>query len=203
MLWKELGGTLGKGVISGRVPPGAKPIVWHDSENLGELIRVINKHSNNVMARTLSLTLGAEKLGPGATPESGARAILDVLKSQNVDTRGWVIDNGAGLSRDARLTAQGLSEMLSAAWRSPLMPEFISSLAISGVDGTVRRRMRNGQAKGMAHLKTGTLRDSRALAGYVLGASGKRYIVVSFANDENSSRVRAFDDALITWLAAR
>jgi D-alanyl-D-alanine carboxypeptidase/D-alanyl-D-alanine-endopeptidase (penicillin-binding protein 4) len=55
----------------------------------------------------------------------------------------------------------------------------------------------------MAHLKTGTLRDVRALAGYVLGASGKRYIVVSIANDENSGKVRAFDDALITWLAER
>lgn len=203
LLWKESGGTLGKGVRAGLVPASAKPIVWHDSENLAELIRVINKHSNNVMARTLSLTLGAETSGPGATPESGARAILEVLKGQNIDTRGWVIDNGAGLSRDARLTAQGLSEMLGAAWRSPLMPEFISSLAISGVDGTVRRRLRNGEAKGMAHLKTGTLRDVRALAGYVLGASGKRYIVVSIANDENSGKVRAFDDALITWLAER
>lgn len=203
MLWKELGGTLGRGVRAGLVPPGAKPIVWRDSENLGELIRVINKHSNNVMARTLSLTLGAETSGPGATPESGARAILGVLRGQNVDTRGWVIDNGAGLSREARLTAQGLSEMLDRAWQSPLMPEFISSLAISGVDGTVRRRLRNGEAKGMAHLKTGTLRDVRALAGYVLGASGKRYIVVSFANDQNSGKVRAFDDALITWLAGR
>lgn len=202
MLWKELGGTLGKGVSSGRVPPGMQPVVWHDSNTLADTIRQINKQSNNVMARTLLLTLGAEKIGSGATPDTGSRAAMTILHSQNVDTRGWVIDNGAGLSREARLTAGGLSSMLEAAWRSPLMPEFISSLAIAGVDGTVRRRLRDDEVKGMAHLKTGTLRDVRALAGYVLGASGKRYVVVSIVNDERSTAMRPFDDALITWLAA-
>ncbi|MEO6985091.1 MAG: D-alanyl-D-alanine carboxypeptidase/D-alanyl-D-alanine-endopeptidase [Paralcaligenes sp.] len=202
MLWQDLGGTLGKGIRAGRVPSGATPIVWHDSPTLADLIRTINKHSNNVMARTLLLTLGAQKIGPGATMETGGRAALALLNSQQVDTRGWVIDNGAGLARDARLTATGLAQMLGMVWRSPLMPEFVSSLAISGTDGTVKRRLRDDEVKGMAHLKTGTLRDSRALAGYVLGASGKRYIVVSLVNDEHSGSVRSFDDALIEWLAA-
>src|SRR5690606_26490080 len=134
--------------------------------------------------RTLLLTLGAAESGEGATPHTGAQAAMRILNEQGIDTRGWVIDNGAGLSRDGRLTAQGLVQMLDAAWRSPLMPEFISSLAIAGTDGTVRRRLRNEQVRGMAHLKTGTLRDARALAGYVLGASGKRYIVASLANGE-------------------
>src|SRR5690606_15503380 len=151
MLWRELGGTLAKGIRPGKVPSGADLLVWHDSETLGDTIRQINKQSNNVMARTLLLTLGAEKSGPGATPGTGASAALAVLREQQVDTRGWVIDNGAGLSRDGRLTAGGLADMLDAAWRSPLMPEFVSSLAISGVDGTVRRRLRNGEAQGMAH----------------------------------------------------
>ncbi|NYT87028.1 D-alanyl-D-alanine carboxypeptidase/D-alanyl-D-alanine endopeptidase [Pollutimonas harenae] len=203
MLWRELGGTLAKGLRVGKVPSGVSLVVWHDSETLGDTIRQINKQSNNVMARTLLLTLGANKLGPGATPSTGARAALAVLRDQQVDTRGWVIDNGAGLSRDGRLTAAGLADMLDTAWRSPLMPEFVSSLAISGVDGTVKRRLRNGDAEGMAHLKTGTLRESRALAGYVLGASGKRYILVSIANGERSAAVRSFDDALVNWLAAR
>lgn len=203
MLWRELGGTLAKGLRAGKVPAGASLVVWHDSETLGDTIRQINKQSNNVMARTLLLTLGAEKFGSGATSNTGASAALAVLKEQQVDTRGWVIDNGAGLSRTGRLTAAGLAGMLDAAWRSPLMPEFVSSLAISGVDGTVKRRLRNGDAHGMAHLKTGTLRDARALAGYVLGASGKRYILVSIANGERSAAVRSFDDALVNWLAAR
>lgn len=203
MLWKELGGTLARGVREGKVPAGADPIVWHDSESLADTIRLINKQSNNVMARTLLLTLGAEHIGPGATPQSGARASLALLQAQGIDTRGWVLDNGAGLSREGRVTAEGMAGMLGVAWHSALMPEFMSSLAISGVDGTVRRRLRNDETKGMAHLKTGTLRNVRAIAGYVLGASGKRYIVVSIVNDERSAGVRAFNDGLINWLAAR
>ncbi|NYT62333.1 D-alanyl-D-alanine carboxypeptidase/D-alanyl-D-alanine-endopeptidase [Alcaligenaceae bacterium] len=203
MLWKELGGTLGKGIREGKVAAGVEPVVWHESASLANVIRQINKQSNNVMARTLFLTLGAERMGAGATPQTGASAALAVLNSQKVDTRGWVLDNGAGLSREGRVTADGLAGMLDAAWHSPLMPEFVSSLAISGVDGTVRRRLRDDETKGMAHLKTGTLRDVRALAGYVLGASGKRYILVSIVNDDRSVSVRAFDDALVAWLAAR
>ena len=107
LLWKELGGTLGRGVREGAVPPGAVPIVWHDSATLADTIRLINKNSNNVMARTVLLTLGAAKNGPGATVASGDQAALAVLASQGVDTRGWAIDNGAGLARQARLTARG------------------------------------------------------------------------------------------------
>jgi len=202
-LWRDLGGTLARGVREGRTPGNAQVLAWTDSETLADTIRQINKQSNNVMARTLLLTLGAEKAGRPATPAGGGRAVLAVLAEQGVDTRGWQIDNGSGLSRNGRLTAGGLASMLEAAWRSPLMPEYVSSLAISGVDGTMRRRLRQDEVRGMAHLKTGTLRDARALAGYVLGASGKRYIVVSLANGERATAIRSFDDALISWLAAR
>lgn len=203
MLWKELGGTLGRGITEGRVPARARALVWHDSVPLADIIRIINKQSNNVMARTLLLTLGAETSGSGATPASGAQAAMALLRQQGVNTQGWVIENGSGLSREERVTASGLAGMLNQAWRSSAMPEYISSLAISGVDGTVRRRLRDEETRGVAHLKTGTLRDSRALAGYVLGASGKRYIIVSMANGEQSVGVRPFHDALITWLATQ
>src|SRR5690606_9248405 len=68
MLWKELGGTLAKGIRDGKVAGGVEPVVWHDSQSLADTIRQINKQSNNVMARTLFLTLGAERMGAGATP---------------------------------------------------------------------------------------------------------------------------------------
>lgn len=202
-LWRDLGGTLAKGVREGRTPGNAQVLAWSDSETLADTIRRINKESNNVMARILLLTLGAEKAGRPATVAGGAQAVLAVLREQGVDTRGWQIENGSGLSRDGRLTAGGLAGMLEAAWRSPLMPEFVSSLAISGVDGTMRRRLRQDEVRGMAHMKTGSLRDARSLAGYVLGASGKRYIVVSLANGDRATAIRPFDDALIAWLAAR
>lgn len=203
MLWRELGGTLGKGFREGKVPGGATLLTWRDSEPLSEAIRWVNKQSNNVMARTLLLTLAAETQGAGATVQSGMRALQQVLNGQGVNTTGWVFDNGSGLSREGRVTAQGLGGMLLTAWNSPLMPEFVSSLAISGVDGTVRRRLKADEVRGMAHLKTGSLRDVRALAGYVLGASGKRYVLVSMVNHERAAAGRPFDDALVKWLAAR
>src|SRR3546814_13461494 len=112
-------------------------------------------------------------------------------------------DNGAGLSGDARVSAESLAARLTRAGHTPLMPEFLSSLSIAGVDGTMRRRLKGEQTAGMAHLKTGSLRDVRAVAGYVLGASGKRYVVVSLVNDPNAAAVRAFDAALIAWLAGQ
>lgn len=202
LLWRELGGTLARGISNGKVPSGASLVAWRDSEPLAEAIRWINKQSNNVMARTLLLTLGAETAGPGATTQSSTQALLQVLREQGVDTRGWVLDNGSGLSRDGRLTAGGLASMLQAAWSSSYMPEFVSSLAIAGVDGTVRRRLRDQETRGLAHLKTGSLRDVSALAGYVLGASGKRYILVSFVNHEQAGAIRSFNDSLVSWLAA-
>lgn len=202
MLWKELGGTLARGMSDGRVPGNARLVAWHDSETLADMIRRVNKQSNNVMARTLLLTLAAEQRS-GATARNGAVAALETLNAQGVDIRGWVLENGSGLSRVERVTAQGLAGMLDLAWHSPLMPEFISSLAISGVDGTMRRRLRSDETRGMAHLKTGTLRDARALAGYVLGTSGRRYVVVAMINEDRAATTGKFLDAVVEWLAKR
>lgn len=201
MIWKELGGTLTHDMIAGVVPKNAQPLVWHDSRTLADQIRVINKQSNNVMATLLLLRLGNQTNGKGATTATSENAAIRILQSQGVNTAGWRIDNGSGLSRQARVTAQGMSQMLDVIWHSNYMPEFMSSLAIAGVDGTVRRRLRDDEVQGRAHLKTGTLRDARALAGYVLGASGKRYSMVTMVNGENTASVRPFDDALVKWLA--
>lgn len=203
MIWKELGGTLAHDIRSGKVPAQAKALAWHDSPTLADQIRVINKQSNNVMATLLLLRLGQQLNGAGATVATAEQAAMRVLQSQGINTNGWRIDNGSGLSRQARVTAQGMAQMLDVIWRSNYMPEFMSSLAIAGVDGTVRRRLKDDEVQGRAHLKTGTLRDARALAGYVLGTSGKRYIMVSMVNGEGAASVRPFDDALVKWLAAQ
>ncbi|AYD66252.1 D-alanyl-D-alanine carboxypeptidase/D-alanyl-D-alanine-endopeptidase [Achromobacter sp. B7] len=201
MLWKELGGTFKGQVKSGMVPADAVVLASHESPTLSEVIRQINKRSNNVMARTLLLTLGAERGRRPATVTSSEAAAKGALIKQGLDMPELVIDNGAGLSREARVSADSLASMLTVAWNSPVMPEYISSFAIAGVDGTVRRRLKGDGTQGMAHLKTGSLRDVRSIAGYVLGASGKRYVVVSIVNHEQAGAVRAFDDALIAWLA--
>lgn len=203
LLWRELGGTFTGQVRAGMAPPDAVLLAAHDSPSLGEIIRQINKRSNNVMARTLLLTLGAEGGRRPATVDSSGAVVKRVLGEQGLSMPELVLDNGAGLSRAARVSADSLASLLTVAWNSPYMPEFMSSLAISGVDGTVRLRMRGGDAQGKAHLKTGTLANVRAMAGYVLGASGKRYVVVSIVNNEQADAVRAFDDALVSWLADR
>jgi len=111
-----------------------------------------------------------------------------------------VVDNGAGLSRAARLSPRALARMLQQAWASPVMPEFVASLPIVGVDGTLRRRP--ALVSGAAHLKSGSLRDVTALAGYVLAASGQRYVLVAMVNHPNAGAARPALDALIAWSAA-
>ncbi len=203
VLWRELGGSFSGRVRAGMVPGDAVVLATHESPSLGDIIRKINKRSNNVMARTLLLTVGAEGGRRPATVESSGEVARRILASQGLNMPELVVDNGAGLSRVARVSADSLVSMMTVAWNSPFMPEYMSSLAIAGLDGTVRRRMRGKGTQGMAHLKTGTLNGVRSIAGYVLGASGKRYIVVSIVNHPQAEAVRAFDDALIAWLADR
>ncbi len=202
-LWEEMGGTVQGRVRPGVVPGDAVLFVTHESPSLAEVVRVINKSSNNVMARLLLLALGANFEPGPATVASGERAVGRILAARGLQFPELVVDNGSGLSRDARISAQSLARLLAAAWRSPFMPEFVSSLAIPGVDGTVRRRLRESPAAGMAHLKSGSLRDVRAMAGYVLAASGRRYTVVSLVNDEGAQQANGFHDKLIAWLAAQ
>lgn len=201
LLWTEVGGTFKGAVRAGMTPPASVLLSSHESPTLLEAIRVINKRSNNVMARTLLLTLGAERGRRPATVQDSGATVSRLLAAQGLAMPELVLDNGAGLSRNARISAQSMAAMLQTAWRSSLMPEYMSSFAIAGIDGTVRRRMRDVATQGMAHLKTGTLRDTSALAGYVLGASGRRYVIVSLVNDDRAVAMRAFNDALVTWVA--
>jgi D-alanyl-D-alanine carboxypeptidase/D-alanyl-D-alanine-endopeptidase (penicillin-binding protein 4) len=113
-----------------------------------------------------------------------------------------VIENGSGLSRSERISARTMGRMLVAAFRSPVMPEFIASMPLVGLDGTMRNRLRAQGVAGHAHIKTGSLRDVRAIAGYVLSASGKRYAVVAIINHEHAHQAQAAHDALLEWIYA-
>ena len=93
-----------------------------------------------------------------------------------------VIENGSGLSRRERISAASLAQVLQAAWASPVMPELVASLPLVGFDGTMKRRLALDSVAGQAHVKTGTLAEVRAVAGYVLAASGRYYVVVLLVN---------------------
>lgn len=201
-MWTELGGQMTGTVKEGVIAPGAVPLAAHQSPPLAEVIRVVNKSSNNVMTRVLLLTIASELGQRPATVAGGVQRVLQTLKSQGVETNGVVIENGSGLARTSRISADQVAKMLQVAWRSPAMPEFVSSLSVLGTDGTLRRRLR-GDARGYAHMKTGALRDSRAIAGYVLSQSGKRYVFVSLVNDPQAFKARDFENQVIDWLISR
>jgi D-alanyl-D-alanine carboxypeptidase/D-alanyl-D-alanine-endopeptidase (penicillin-binding protein 4) len=196
-LWESSGGVWRGRVREAVTPSEARRLAQHESKPLSEVIRDINKYSNNVMARQLFLTLGAEITRQPASMERSQRAVGDWLVAKGMDRRDFVLENGAGLSRTERLTAGGLARLLAGAFASPLMPEYVSSLPIVGVDGTMRKRV---GAAGSAHIKTGLLADTRAIAGYVLAAGGRRYAVVAFINHPNAGAAQPALDALLNWI---
>ncbi|MFT4065014.1 D-alanyl-D-alanine carboxypeptidase/D-alanyl-D-alanine-endopeptidase [Paraburkholderia sp.] len=199
-LWQQTGGTFHGTTREGAVPLGAKPVATHEGPMLSDIVRDINKFSNNTMARNLFLTIGAAEERPPATPAKAARAIEDFLRRDSLNTEYLTLENGSGLSRDEHITALALADLLQRANASPVAQVFVESLPIAGVDGTMRNRLTNQGAGGNAHIKTGTLRDVRAIAGYVASADGNSYIVVSLINDPHSEAARAAHDALLEWV---
>jgi D-alanyl-D-alanine carboxypeptidase/D-alanyl-D-alanine-endopeptidase (penicillin-binding protein 4) len=199
-LWAEAGGAWTGTVREGAVPPAAAPFHVHESPPLAEIVRDMNKLSNNVMARHLYLTLGAEASGPPATAAKALAALRASLARRGVDAPELVVENGAGLSRVERISAASLAAVLQAAWRSSAMPEFVASLPIAGLDGTMRRRLQGDGVAGQAHLKTGLLRDVRAIAGYVLDRTGRRTVVVVIVNHPNAPQAQGAMDELLRWV---
>src|SRR6185436_1632414 len=199
-LWAEMGGTWKGNVREGVVPPTARLVYTHESEPLGETVRDINKFSNNVMARQLFLTLAAELVSTPAKAEDATRAIRQWLTLKNIRAPELALENGSGLSRNERISAANMAAILQAAWRSPLMPEFVSSLPLVAADGTMKKRMRGERVAGSAHIKTGLLNDARAIGGYVLDRSGRRHVVVMIINHPRAPETDAAMDALLGWV---
>lgn len=200
-LWAEAGGSLDGMTVSG-VAPASPPLLTFASEPLAAALVRLNKHSNNLMTRNLFLTLGAQAYGPPATFEKGARAVRETLARHGIPTRKLVLENGAGLSRIERISAEALTRLLRAAAKSPLFAEFESALPIVAVDGTLKRRFNDSALGGHAHLKTGTLRDVSALAGFVHTARGERVSFVMLVNHPNARRSEAAQRALLEWVHA-
>ncbi|HXZ51961.1 MAG TPA: D-alanyl-D-alanine carboxypeptidase/D-alanyl-D-alanine-endopeptidase [Burkholderiales bacterium] len=202
-LWEQLGGSWTGAAREGELPEGARLVLTHESPPLGEIVRYMNKFSNNVMARQLYLTLAAESAGPPARPEAAGAAVAALLARQGLAAPELVMDNGSGLSRDGRISAATLAKLLQAAFASPVMPEFVSSLPIAGLDGTLRKYMKDDPVAGRAHVKTGSLSDARAIAGYIDDRSGRRQVVVMLVNHEHARDAQPAMEALLRWTYAR
>ena len=196
-LWEQAGGTWSGQVRDGAAPAGARVLVTHESETLVETIRHINKFSNNVMTRQLFLTLGRGPNGEPASLAAAQQRVATWLADVGLPMPELVLDNGSGLSRLTRWTAQWTAQLLVSGWRSPWMPEWVASLPVAGVDGTMRRAQ---GAIGRAHLKTGSLRDVNARAGFVLSDGGRRYALVTLLQHPAAGGTRPVLDAVLDWV---
>ena len=154
------------------------------------------------MARTLFLTLGDERLGAPGTLIKGRQVVAEWLEESGLSLPDLVVDNGSGLSRDARISTESMGRLLGYAYASPNMPELLSSLSIAGVDGTMRKRFRKSNLNGQAYMKTGTLRGTTGIAGFVLDRHGERWIVVSLISNPRLQTWRGKDveNALLRWV---
>ncbi|MDA8383924.1 MAG: D-alanyl-D-alanine carboxypeptidase/D-alanyl-D-alanine-endopeptidase [Betaproteobacteria bacterium] len=201
-LWTQSGGVLEGTVRRGVVPADAVLRLTFHSPPLADVIRAMNKFSNNVMARQIFLTLGAAEEGPPATLAKASQAVVGFLHTQGLDFPELVLDNGCGLSRIARISARHLGQVLAAAARSPWASEFESSLPIVGVDGTMAHRLVGEPVAGNAHVKTGTLDHVTSIAGYVDTRRGHHVVVVCIANDADGALGRRLEDRLLEWVYA-
>lgn len=195
-MWSALGGTVSGNVRLGLVPSELRPLWEESSATLAQIIRDMNKYSNNVMAQQLFLSLSLDGSRPASFEQSQAKVkawwTQNMPKTQPVP----VIDKGSGLSRIESISANGLADVLEWAWRSPWMPEFVASLPIVGQEGTLQK----SDLGVMAHLKTGSLRDVLGVAGYVQTRFGERFLVVAMVNDPKARAARLALDALISWV---
>jgi D-alanyl-D-alanine carboxypeptidase/D-alanyl-D-alanine-endopeptidase (penicillin-binding protein 4) len=199
-LWIEAGGLFSGKLFISPLPAQAFKLAQHESKSLSQLLPEINKWSNNLMAKQMLLTIGAEKNGLPATELNAAQAVKNWLVSEGLHFDEMVLENGSGLSRIERISAAHLGRLLTHAFYSPTMPELMTSLPILGVDGTMQRRLKMSPAAGQGHLKTGSVKDVYSIAGYMLGKSGERYAIVFMVNDAQASSTRAAQDALLEWV---
>ncbi|MDP2102386.1 MAG: D-alanyl-D-alanine carboxypeptidase/D-alanyl-D-alanine-endopeptidase [Methylotenera sp.] len=199
-LWRELGGKFNGALKIQATPSTAIKVIEQVSDPLGYVVRDINKWSNNLMARQLLLTIAVENSGAPATEVKGSEAIKTWLASKGLRFDELVIENGSGLSRLERISAEHLGQMLVSAYNGAVMPEFVASMPILSKDGTVIGRLKDSLSNGQAHLKTGSLNGVNAVAGYVLDANGHRHVLVMMVNHVKATASKNAQDALIEWV---
>ncbi len=212
--WRQVGGRFTGAVVDGVTPPEAKLLAEHAARALPEIVRDINKPSDNTLARTVFLSMGALETDPvlGSRPlapssdSTSARAdaaVRNWMRQHGINDAGMVLENGSGLSRLERISPAQLGGLLQAGLRSDWAPEFMASMPIVAVDGTMRRRLKDSAAAGHARMKTGTLSNVTAIAGYVRDASGQQCVVVAMINSDQvkDGKGRAVLDTLVDWVA--
>lgn len=216
-LWLQAGGVLRGRVVEhdGGTPTpwrateaggGAAPFAEHLSAPLSVQLREMNKRSDNLIARHLMLSLAPDFPDRSATAEAARLRMRDWLRRRGGlrDEAVVGLDTGSGLSRLERATPQAFVHLLQRAARGPHWKLLQRTLPVAGVDGTLEGRLRGSAAQGRAWLKTGTLLDTRGLAGCVQTRGGRMIAVTLLAHhpDQNliAGAVPALD-ACVDWIA--
>lgn len=214
-LWREAGGELtgdvqdhtdaARNSVVPEARPGESLVFWsvHGSDDLTRWIHGMNKVSDNVAARHLMLSLSPGFPRRPATLAGAQSRVRRWLLKQGLDGDDVVLENGSGLSRAEKAKPRALVQLLRQAWIAPYREAFIDSLPVAGVDGTLSHRLTQRHVQGQAHLKTGTLLDARALAGYVHAQSGQWYAVTALANHPEAALATPALDGFIDWLATQ
>ena len=207
-LWADMGGSLRGRVVNGVVSDKVRLLANHESRPLAEVLRHMNKSSDNPLTRLLFLSLGAKAPGElrerfATTREASAARVTEWLANHDISTDGLVLDNGSGLSRSERITATQMASMLRFAWQQNYAPELLASMPLVGIDGTMRNRLKQSAATGRARIKTGTLRNTTAVAGYVPDADQTMWAISAMINHEKAAAARPALDALIDWIAGK
>jgi D-alanyl-D-alanine carboxypeptidase/D-alanyl-D-alanine-endopeptidase (penicillin-binding protein 4) len=198
--FRDAGGRFEGGWKNGAAPKGVVPFTTLESPPLYDIVRDVNKLSNNVMARQIFLTLATVDRPLPATTSRASEAVRRWLTARKLRMAELVLDNGSGLSRVERISAGSLVRLLLAADASPVRDEFASSLAVAAMDGTLERRFQNGSVAGQALLKTGTLDGVRAVAGYVIDADGRRFALAAIVNGPSAVRAQSALDFVVQWV---
>jgi D-alanyl-D-alanine carboxypeptidase/D-alanyl-D-alanine-endopeptidase (penicillin-binding protein 4) len=179
---REAGVTLDGPVVWLSAPRAARPLVAHDSPPLAEIVALLNKPSDNMIAEMLLKAIGAERRGSG-TAAAGAAEVASFLREAGVDAGPLVISDGSGLSRMNLVSPETLCALLEYMNRHRDADVFRRSLPIAAIDGTLRRRMLNSTAANNARAKTGTLTHVSALSGYVTARNGETLVFSIMTNN--------------------
>jgi D-alanyl-D-alanine carboxypeptidase/D-alanyl-D-alanine-endopeptidase (penicillin-binding protein 4) len=184
-------------VRPGPAPEGARLVHVAESEPLGDVVRRLNKHSNNFVAEQILKALGAEAQGPPGTWPKGIAAVEAFLAEAGLPRGSYLMKNGSGLNDANRFSARQTVALLELMWRRfPLAPEFVGALPVAARDGTIRWRLEGTDAAGRLRAKTGTLTGVSALSGYAESRGGERLAFAIVVNDHpgrTADAVRAVD----------
>ena len=191
-LWTGLGGRWDGHAREAAAPDGARLLVERVGRPWGEVLRPMNKTSDNPVTRLLFLQLGVPLMAgepQATTAELSARVVRQWFAQYAIDTTGLLLDNGSGLSRSERITPLQMASLLAVAWQGKNASDLMMSLPIAGVDGS-NRPLKDSPAAGWARLKPGTLRNVVALAGYMRDARGRPWAVAMMINHDAAGKAR-------------